>query len=592
MAGSESGRIAAHRLISSRRRVALLAALGVVTGLSCVAPGAALALALPTAPAAEASGSSPSHVLSSALRRRLDRALRRRAGGHPTARAAIVNGTAISIGEAPWQVAVFAEVQGGEILCGGSIVDATHILTAAHCVFDPTTHERLAPASFVVLAGTADITLEGFEHEPSAQARLVSGVRPHPYYSPTEALPAADDVAVLSLAQPLVESPGGVQPIALSPAETELAEGTTTELSGFGEQNGVTHELNGHLYAISMSTTFPRRCGGEADALYVCASTPSGSLCSGDSGGALTLSGSPATVVGVVNTVQVISGEACRDGAGGGFANVAAPEIRDFILGSESPPRAPRGGNDVVVRGVVRADAPLTCEPGTWSNDPTLTYTFVDSADGARLQSGPAQVYLLTPGDVGRTIFCEVQATTAGGIGSVRTEALPPVQPAFPPLLVNESGALAGASTAGAPGAVAPLPAPGQEGVVVPESSKVLLGTASLSVKSNGTAMAKLECLGFGECAGKLSLTARRTIKVAGRRFVRAVPVAPTTGFSIVEGNGDTVGIKLDALGRSLLAAARGHLPARLTITQLKPAPALQTTRAVELVRPEHSNKG
>jgi secreted trypsin-like serine protease len=76
---------------------------------------------------------------------------------------AIVGGSQISIGQAPWQVAVEAvipEEKGFvEILCGGSILDSSHILTAAHCVFDSKTSKLTPAEDFTVRAGAADLAL-------------------------------------------------------------------------------------------------------------------------------------------------------------------------------------------------------------------------------------------------------------------------------------------------------------------------------------------------------------------------------------------------------------------------------------------------
>ena len=40
----------------------------------------------------------------------------------------------MSLSDYPWQVWVTTTAE--EIVCGGSIVDATHVVTAAHCVED------------------------------------------------------------------------------------------------------------------------------------------------------------------------------------------------------------------------------------------------------------------------------------------------------------------------------------------------------------------------------------------------------------------------------------------------------------------------
>jgi hypothetical protein len=65
------------------------------------------------------------------------------------ARAAIVGGSQISIGQAPWQVAVEAvipEAGGSSRFCGGSILDSAHILTAAAVPPQPSTSTGAATA--------------------------------------------------------------------------------------------------------------------------------------------------------------------------------------------------------------------------------------------------------------------------------------------------------------------------------------------------------------------------------------------------------------------------------------------------------------
>jgi hypothetical protein len=490
----------------------------------------------------------------------------RRLGQRSPARAAIVNGTQISIAQAPWQVAVIGFVEGDEIICSGAMLGPSVVLTAAHCVFDESTDQPIPAGDFEVIAGKSNFRAP----ETTAQERLVSAVRPHPYYHPTEALPRADDVAVLALSTPLTETAGSVQKLALSPSGVGPEVGAAVALTGFGAQDGETLDLNGKLYAISMTTAFRSLCGGESDALYVCASTPGGSLCEGDSGSALTLPGSPATAIGVTDTVQVIGGVPCRPGADGGFANLAAPEIRDFVMGSESPPPAPRGGGGISIRGVLRPGSVLTCQPGTWSNSPTFTYAFLDSQNGARLQSGVAQTYTLTNDDVGRTIFCEVQAANAGGTGAVRTVPLSAISAISGPVT----------SVAAVPLGVVPQ-------VIAPpgKASRVSLRTTSISVSRSGDAVVRLACAGLGQCSGRISLTIKRTVVRRGRRTVRVVSLASPTAFSLPQGHSYSVTLRLSSLGRALLASAHGRLAVRLTTLQLQPAPRVSRTETVRLVR-------
>jgi hypothetical protein len=305
----------------------------------------------------------------------------------------------------------------------------SHILTAGHCAYNPVTGQPLPAASFVILAGASSITLEEIENGPTVQARFVDGVRIHPDFDYAAGPGTPDDVAVLGLARTLNAS-FAVSTIALPSSAAPFPEGTDAVLSGFGEENPITEELNGNLYSLSIALKPSRECGGTAEAVFLCGSNTGGSACNGDSGGGLIreLDGG-FTLIGVVDTIQVVDGERCRRGSLDGFVNVTAPEIRDFIEGSEDPPLAPRGeGASLFGKPIVGQT--LTCEPGSWSNDPAYTYTFINSAHGEILQQGSSPTYLLHETDFGRAIFCELQATNAGGTGTARTPASAPVEQA------------------------------------------------------------------------------------------------------------------------------------------------------------------
>lgn len=490
------------------------------------------------------------------------------------ARAAIVGGSQISIEQAPWQVVVVAFLSTEEaLLCGGSILDESHVLTAGHCMFNPNTRARVPAEQILVIAGTSDIEVI----EAEEQLSFTSAVRVHPYYSydPEATQATADDVAVVELEKPLVYK-STAKPIEPVPAGGPYMEaGTAVRLTGFGAQSPT--ELNGRLYAISMTLGFSRQCGDEADALFLCANTPGGSVCLGDSGSGLTLPGSPAQLIGVADTVQVIEGQPCRDGAEGGFANVAAPEIHDFIEGDEAPPRAPRGGG-AVIRGITTVGYSLTCEPGSWSNSPTFTYMFINSSSGQILQQGASPTYPLSTVDVGRTILCEVHAANSGGTGVGRTPALPaikaaPVPPPPPPVL---------------PPPTISTPPPASNVTIFPpaeaaEAGGVLLTATNIKVKSSGTALVELECLGTANCHGKLTLTAKSTVKAKGKKRTRTTTIG-AVNYSIPGDEAKTVKVKLDVAGRSLLGTGHGHLSARLTILELAPNAAQTQSKSVRLL--------
>jgi hypothetical protein len=123
------------------------------------------------------------------------------------------------------------------------------------------------------------------------------------------------------------------------------------------------------------------------------------------------------------------------------FANLAAPEVRAFVEGSEAPPVAARPTSLPVMRtfGTPPVDfSPLTCEPGAWSGSPSLTYAFqVDNSAAQLLQGGPTNVFVPSASLIGLPVVCIVQASNPGGVSTVRTGTTPPIAlDTVPPLAV------------------------------------------------------------------------------------------------------------------------------------------------------------
>ena len=150
---------------------------------------------------------------------------------------------------------------------------------------------------------------------------------------------------------------------------------------------------------------------GTENGLWVVSSGPS-SACNGDSGGPLV--NADGRLAGIISSTA-----GCASNQPNFAANVAEAEIRDFLTGNDHPAAAPRGGTDADLssNGDARPAATLTCSPGTWSGTPTYAFSFVDTATGAVLQSGPSSTYGVTGTDADRTIGCDVTATNAGGTG-------------------------------------------------------------------------------------------------------------------------------------------------------------------------------
>jgi hypothetical protein len=205
----------------------------------------------------------------------------------------------------------------------------------------------------------------------------------------------------------------------------------------------------------------------------------------------------------------------------------------------------------------------MGCEPGSWSEDPTYTYTFIDTTDGQALQQGYASTYAVPAAEVGHAISCEVQASNAGGVGMGRTPGL--------------------VATAAAP---APPPPPSQPAspAIAPQSptGHVTLAGTSIAVQSDGEAAFKLSCVGTNTCRGKLTLTVEGTTK-KGRKGKRET--IGMVSFSIPAGKTAIVDLELDSIGRRLLSADHGRLSASLTIVKSSSLPSQTHIENVQLVQ-------
>jgi trypsin len=138
----------------------------------------------------------------------------------PLARASIVGGTDASITELPFQVALYDPRAGSPakgFFCGGVILDATRVATAAHCLMGE--HGQRSPLDEVeVLAGSTYLepTEPGGVRDPVVAATVDAA-----YDSATSDY----DVGLLRLAHPLWSGPppaldgrNAIAPLALDPA--------------------------------------------------------------------------------------------------------------------------------------------------------------------------------------------------------------------------------------------------------------------------------------------------------------------------------------------------------------------------------------
>ncbi len=207
----------------------------------------------------------------------------------------IVGGANTTVAAHPWQVAI--TTSSGFQFCGGSIVNASWIVTAQHCVAGGDSDMR-------VVAGITRVS-----QQATGQIRAINAVTTAPGFTdPT----VGDDVALLHLATPLDLSGANAQAIGLiSPADATAGAtnpGVVANVSGWG-----TLSAGGATPDILQAVDVPLLSNATVSSLYGMTITGdqlgAGVLnvggkdsCQGDSGGPLTvLFGGAARLAGVVS---------------------------------------------------------------------------------------------------------------------------------------------------------------------------------------------------------------------------------------------------------------------------------------------------
>lgn len=210
--------------------------------------------------------------------------------------------------------------------CGGSLIDAAHVLTAAHCVAT----SRGAMAFKGTKLQSLDVRVGLKKLSTSGDRRDVIAVAIHPLYNPVT---NRYDPAVLTLNRPITN----LNPIALPGSGDVLpAAGTKLRVAGWGtlRENGASPE---DLYRVDVPVTTARACqraNGLSPADYAvmfCAGYTQGGKdsCQGDSGGPIwrELGSGDRVQVGIVSF-----GEGCaRRNKPGVYTRISNPAVRDFI---------------------------------------------------------------------------------------------------------------------------------------------------------------------------------------------------------------------------------------------------------------------
>ena len=216
----------------------------------------------------------------------------------------VVGGIDTTDGDWPWMVLLGERLQGRRHwTCGGTLLSASTVLTAAHCVFGR------QPSALTARLGEHSTTrTDDGPHVDAAVAQILL----HPGYRHAH---KQDDIALLRLSRPAAFT-GRVQPACLPPAGSDHT-GRSARVAGWGLT-----EFNGDSAAVLQEATltvsdvqqceqsyrtgrpgdFKETFPGGFQGTKLCAQGHEKDSCEGDSGGPLTVTeAGRSQVIGVVS---------------------------------------------------------------------------------------------------------------------------------------------------------------------------------------------------------------------------------------------------------------------------------------------------
>ncbi|XP_058126236.1 serine protease SP24D-like [Anopheles ziemanni] len=227
----------------------------------------------------------------------------------PTGSNRIVGGEVADDTQMPYQVALFYD---GRFRCGGSVVSARHVLTAAHCVVE--NGLVLEASLFTVHVGSANLNVGGHRHQ-------VLEAHPHEKY-----VAGGHDIAMLVM-EDVFTFDAYTQPIELM--EDEVPVGSEVVISGYGRVGDGLPTSEALLYNTMyvVEDMFCKAMSVVWRSGLICFDKPgSNGACNGDSGGPAVYDGK---LVGVANFIR----ESCGGDYPDGYAKVSfyVDWIRQFL---------------------------------------------------------------------------------------------------------------------------------------------------------------------------------------------------------------------------------------------------------------------
>ena len=350
--------------------------------------------------------------------------------GAPSA-GAVVNGSTVLISEHPYQVGILSNQPGTPFAnqtCGGVVLDATHVATAAHCVYDTkdsATGQPVTPDAIKVFAGSANL------NTATPTIADVTAVSFDPRFDPDT---LRYDSAVLTVDLPTGDPDVAPIPIS-SPLDADLT-GQSAFVTGWGATDTAGKVYPARLTGASVPLENDSACEtqwsdspGDVDpSTMVCAGDDVHDACVGDSGGPLVQPvGPPWTGQELIGLVSFgFNGTpACANPTHAGvYTEAPADDIRSYLTRAD-PGDAPRNATLPSVSGGTTSGDTLTCATGDWTGSPTSqTIQWLrgtGTSEVAVTGAGANPTYTTSDADVGAPLRCVVKESSADGYGISRS---------------------------------------------------------------------------------------------------------------------------------------------------------------------------
>nr|CAH0102168.1 unnamed protein product [Daphnia galeata] len=239
---------------------------------------------------------------------------------------AIIGGTTVVKGQQKFMALIIRKKGPKTTLCGGTIVSARHVLTAAHCFEE--TYDSIDV--YVANYNNSPFDTTSIRRKVTDVTETSTDIRKHPQFATGDATnPRINDIAILKLERDLTAAElATVSIVQLSNATLSYA-GTTGVALGWGvTKSDVGTPISRTLQQVTLNVQDDDLCDALWEALYVkdkhiCTFTSKKAACWGDDGGPLMTSTGVQIGITSFNKAKIADGTKPICERGTGFTRVS-----------------------------------------------------------------------------------------------------------------------------------------------------------------------------------------------------------------------------------------------------------------------------